>query len=244
MRMPPNDPSRERPLDHPFPARPHRIYFALTNHCNRACPWCSTCSSPRGSTWLSVKQFADRLPRTGLFQVQLEGGEPTIHPQFWEFVHIAREHPGCMHLVLCTNGVVLPRSGSKLREWLLRMGAPLTIKLSFNHHLLDHDGGLLDLAALLHDLCSELGGERQVVINVRLRRGVEEDDRHVRDAIERAGLLPVANIFFLQRYGFASDEAGWEPPAPVWHDFTLVNPDGQTFGPDLIARSEAMREMT
>jgi MoaA/NifB/PqqE/SkfB family radical SAM enzyme len=241
VRLPPNDPSRETPLDHPTPARPHRVYFALTNHCNRACPWCSTCSSPKGSTWLTAAQFAAAMPREGLFQVQLEGGEPTIHPQFWDFVRAAREQPRCEHLVLCTNGVVLPRSKPRLREWILRLGCPLTIKLSLNHHLLDHDGGLLHLAVSLRDLCHELDGERQFVVNVRLRRGVDDDDRVVRERIERAGLLPVSNIFFLQRYGFASDESDWEEPAPVWNDFTLVNPDGQKFATNLIARSEAMR---
>jgi hypothetical protein len=121
------------------------------------------------------------------------------------------------------------------------MGSPLTVKLSVNHHLLDHDPGLLDVAVALRDLCVDDEGRRQIVINVRLRRGIEDDDRRVLDAVERAGLLPVANVFFLQRYGFASDQTDWEPPSPVWHDFTLVNPDGRTFGPDLIARSEAMR---
>src|SRR5512135_1787640 len=115
-----------KPLDHPTPDRPHRVYFALTNCCNRECPWCSTCSSPRGRTWLSVANFIARLPAAGLFQVQLEGGEPTIHPQFFELVRIAREHPRCTHLVICTNGVVLPREAGELRAWLLRLGAPLT----------------------------------------------------------------------------------------------------------------------
>jgi hypothetical protein len=72
----------------------------------------------------------------------LEGGvwaEPTLHPQVWDFVRIAREHPRCVHLVLCTNGVVLPRTREKLRAWIERLGTPLTLKLSLNHHLLDHD---------------------------------------------------------------------------------------------------------
>jgi MoaA/NifB/PqqE/SkfB family radical SAM enzyme len=229
------------PLDHPTPDRPHRLYFALTNHCNRACPWCSTCSSPAGNTWLRVEDFTARLPAEGTFQVQLEGGEPTLHPQFFELVRIARAHPRCSHLVVCTNGVVLPRRAEKLRAWLARLGEPVTIKLSVNHHLLDNDPGLLALAVLVRDLLAELGGERLLVVNVRLRRGIEDDDRAVRDAIEHAGLLAHANLFFLQRYGFASDEESWDPPAPVTDNFTLVNPDGAGFGPDLIARSEAMR---
>lgn len=229
-----------RPLDHPFPERPHRIYLALTNHCNRACPWCSTCSSPRGSTWLSPEQAAASLPADRDFQLQLEGGEPTIHPRFWDFVKLARAHPRCTHLVLCTNGVVLPRDRAGLGEYVSRLGAPLTVKLSINHHLLDHDAGLLPLAALLRDVLRD----GLLVLNVRLRRGVEDDDRRVRDAVERAGLLPHANVFFLQRYGFASEEKDWDPPAPVAFNFSLVNPDGAVFGPDLIARSEGMRGLS
>ena len=120
MLMPPNDPSRAKPLDHPSLERPHRVYAALTNKCNRACPWCSTCSSPKGSTYLGVEEFITGFPKEGLFQVQLEGGEPTVHPQFWEFVQKAREHPRCTHLVLCTNGVLLPRSTEDLRRFMLR----------------------------------------------------------------------------------------------------------------------------
>jgi MoaA/NifB/PqqE/SkfB family radical SAM enzyme len=243
MRMPPNDPGRERPLDYPTPDRPHRVYVALTNHCNRSCPWCSTCSSPRGSTWLRVADFRSSLPREGFFQVQLEGGEPTIHPRFWEFVRVARGHPRCTHLVVCTNGVVLPRSGPRLRAWTERLGTPLTLKLSVNHHLMDADPGLLDLAVALRDLFREPGGQRLLVLNVRLRRGYHDDDRHVYQAVEQAGLLPNANVFFLQRYGFASEEAGWDPPAPVSDRFTLVNPDGTVHGPDLIARSQGMRTL-
>jgi MoaA/NifB/PqqE/SkfB family radical SAM enzyme len=230
------------PLDHPTPDRPHRVYFALTNHCNRACPWCSTCSSPAGGTWLSLADYAARFPAAGPFQVQLEGGEPTLHPQFWDFVRLAREHPRCTNLVLCTNGVVLPRRRDRLRAWLERLGTPLTVKLSVNHHLLDQDPGLIDLAVAVRDLFAE-GGGRLLVLNVRLRRGYEDDDRRVRQAVEAAGLLEHANVFFLQRYGFAADEAGWDPPAPVWDRFTLVNPDGTAYGPDLIARSEGMRQL-
>jgi MoaA/NifB/PqqE/SkfB family radical SAM enzyme len=229
------------PLDHPTPGRPHRVYFALTNHCNRSCPWCSTCSSPRAGTWLTPADYAARFPATGPFQVQLEGGEPTLHPDFWEFVRLAREHPRCTHLVLCTNGVVLPRRPDRLRAWIEPLGAPLTIKLSINHHLLEHDPGLLALAVLTPDLFAELGGSRLLVLNVRLRRGYEDDDRRVREAVEAAGLLPHANVFFLQRYGFAAGEAGWDLPTPVWDGFTLVNPDGSAYGPDLLARSAGMR---
>jgi MoaA/NifB/PqqE/SkfB family radical SAM enzyme len=183
----------------------------------------------------------ERLPEKGLFQLQLEGGEPTIHPEFWDFVRIAREHPRCTHLVVCTNGVVLPRRREKLLAWLTALGAPLTIKISVNHHLIERDPGHVELVTVLRDLMQELGGERLLVVNVRLRRGTDNDDQWVREAVERAGLQPHSNVFFLQRYGFAADELGWDPPSPVWSNFTLVNPDGKLYGPDLVRRSEGMR---
>jgi hypothetical protein len=230
-----------KPLDHPTADRPHRLYFALTNHCNRACPWCSTCSSPAGSTYLAVDTFQARLPRDGAFQVQLEGGEPTVHPAFWDFVRIARAEPRCQRVVVCTNGVALPREPATLLAWLARLGAPTTIKLSLNHHLLARDKGLIPLALSMRKALESQGGDRLLVLNVRLRRGVEDDDRPVRKAVLDAGLAANANFFFLQRYGFAADKAAWDPPAPVSFNFTLVNPDGKVHGPDLLARTEGMR---
>jgi uncharacterized radical SAM superfamily Fe-S cluster-containing enzyme len=127
------------PLDHPTPARPHRVYAALTNHCNRACPWCSTCSSPAGGTFLSLDDFERALPEQGPFEVQLEGGEPTVHPRFWDFVVRARAIERCTRLVLCTNGV--RRAASPPSRLRALAGAPRRAAdgeaLASTTHLLD-----------------------------------------------------------------------------------------------------------
>ncbi len=229
------------PLDHPTPDRDHRVYIALTNSCNRSCPWCSTCSSPAGDAWIAEETFLASLPKDREYQLQLEGGEPTIHPGFWSYVALAREDARCTHLVICTNGVVIPRDLRRMQAWIERLGEPLTLKVSINHHLIEHDPGHIEMTKMLRDLFEELGGCRLLVLNVRLRPG---RDSWVREAVEDAGLMHCANIFQLQRYGFASGESTWNPPAPVWNAFTLVNPDGRTFGQDLIARSEGMRELS
>ena len=236
------------PHDHPTAERPHRVYAALTNHCNRACPWCSTCSSPSGQTFLDRAALRRAIP-TGPYELQLEGGEPTVHPEFWQFVDDARADPALTHLVLCTNGVMLPRQAKRLHAWLGRLGAPLTVKLSVNHHLLDEDPGLLALAATCRDALTSLGGDRRLILNVRLRRGHHdhgEDDHQVAAAVEAAGLSPLANVFYLQRYGFASDETTWDEPFLAGTRFSMVNPDGAVFAPaprGLVARSEAMRRL-
>ena len=234
----------DHPLDHPFPQRTHRVYAALTNHCNRACPWCSTYSSPAGNTWITWDQLQASLPAKGQYDVQLEGGEPTLHPEFQKFVARLRGDVRCGQLILCTNGVVMPRRAEKLRAWLADLGAPLLVKLSINQYLMSHDAGLLALAAEVQAALASLGGEREVIYNVRLRRGYDDDDRAVLQAVRQAGLQSRANIFYLQRYGLASNEQAWEAPFLAGENFRLVNPDGRVFGVDLIARSQAMGVLT
>lgn len=235
--------NRQLPLDHPFPQRHHRVYAALTNHCNRSCPWCSTCSSPAGNTFLKLEDFLAACPGDGSFEMQLEGGEPTLHPQFWEFVRLTLENAAVSRLVLCTNGTTLPRNEPELIVWLKRLGTRFTLKLSINHYLLERDSGLIELALLLKSAFSGLPPECLLVLNVRLRKGYADDDRAIREAVESAGLVDHSNIFYLQRYGFASEETEWEEPFLVGYNFTMVNPDGRIFGPDLIGRSEAMRAL-
>ena len=72
----------------------------------------------------------------------------------------------------------------------------------------------------------------------RLRKGVKDDDAWVRDAVAEAGLIDIANVFFLQRYGFAAKRTEWDEPFLVGANFAMLNPDGQLFGPDLIAASD------
>lgn len=183
-----------------------------------------------------MQQAQAALPATGEFELQLEGGEPTLHPKFDDFVALARDSR-CRKLVICTNGVALPRRPERLRCWLAALPAPWLIKLSINHYLLEHDAGLWALAQLLDRECAP----EQLVLNVRLRRGDDDDDAGVTHALRHHGLQHRANVFFLQRYGFAEQRMDWDEPLLVGHDFRLVNPDGQVFGPDLLARSAAMR---
>ena len=159
-----------------------------------------------------------------------------------------RDHPRataerCQRVIVCTNGVRLPRSATRLRQWLLRLGEPATLKLSINHYLLEHDSGLIDLALLLREYQQQAADQFMLVLNVRLRKGQADDDASVEQQVASAGLLPYANVFYLQRYGFASEESGWEEPFVVGTDFRMLNPDGSLFGPDLLARSEGMRRL-
>jgi len=183
------------------------------------------------------------LPPRGRFQVQLEGGEPTCHPRFFELVREVRSFDGCERLVLSTHASGLPRCREALRSWVARLGEPVTIKASCNHHLLASDSAHLQRLVELRDAIADLGGDRAFVVNARFRPNASHEEASIRRALDRAGLLPSTNLFPLQRYGFASHREDWPLPCPASMRFTLVNPDGQTFGADLFARSLAMARL-
>src|SRR5688500_17811521 len=133
------------PHDHPLERAHERLYVAITSACNRACPWCSVGSSPQKTTSMEPHELAAHFPPAGGFELQLEGGEPTVHPRFLDFVRIARAEPRMRRLVICTNGVAFPRAPDALCRYLDALGLPTLIKLSINHHLLEHDRGLVAL---------------------------------------------------------------------------------------------------
>jgi len=233
--------TRAKPLDFPEKTRPFRIYAALTNACNRECPWCSAYASRKGKTFLASQDLVKHFPESGSFELQYEGGEPLLHPEFWEFISLARSHPKCARIVVVTNGSLIPRTDRELRDWLGRFGLNFTLKLSLNHYLLDRDPGLMELAVLLHRQIPVFTGSGQVlVLNVRLRKNNDADHRDILGAVRSRNLLSCANVFHLQRYGLASEKSDWDEPYVVEDRFTLINPDGRSFGTDIIARAEAM----
>jgi len=81
----------------------------VTDRCNLTCPTCYAMSSPhygRHRTLEEIEQMLDIIvANEGQPDViQLSGGEPTIHPQFFEILDIAKRKP-IRHLMINTNGV-------------------------------------------------------------------------------------------------------------------------------------------
>ena len=82
----------------------------IVNSCNLACPTCYA-DSPAGA--LDAVPLADVqrriqgvIDRKGRIEIlQLSGGEPTLHPQFFELLAWLHAHPGIDYVLLNTNGV-------------------------------------------------------------------------------------------------------------------------------------------
>lgn len=81
----------------------------VTDRCNLTCPTCYAGSSPtygRHRSLDEIKKMMDAVVRNEKEPdvVQISGGEPTIHPQFFEILDYAKTLP-IKHLMLNTNGI-------------------------------------------------------------------------------------------------------------------------------------------
>ncbi len=82
------------------------INYMLTTYCNRMCPDCC-CNIPNKKDrihfdWSYVVNSAEYFK--GINRINISGGEPTIHPNFIEFIPKLKELFQCINFTIETNG--------------------------------------------------------------------------------------------------------------------------------------------
>jgi hypothetical protein len=96
----------------------------IVDSCNLACPTCYA-NSPVGTgakvAAHSLEAIKERicgvLDRKGGIEIlQLSGGEPTLHPQFFELIDWIKSEPRIQYLLINTNGVLLAKDESFAAE--------------------------------------------------------------------------------------------------------------------------------
>lgn len=90
----------------------------IVNSCNLACPTCFA-DSPVGASGSKLDavplenlkaRIEGVIARKGKIEIlQLSGGEPTLHPEFFELLAWAQEHERIDYLVVNTNGVKIAK---------------------------------------------------------------------------------------------------------------------------------------
>jgi uncharacterized radical SAM superfamily Fe-S cluster-containing enzyme len=81
----------------------------ICDACNLSCPVCYAESGTHRTTYRSLEQIEAMLDAVVSNEiepdvVQISGGEPTIHPQFFEVLDAAKKRP-IKHLMVNTNGI-------------------------------------------------------------------------------------------------------------------------------------------
>ena len=81
----------------------------ITDYCNLKCPICYSESGPSRQQFRSLRQIEFMLDAVVRNEgepdvVQISGGEPTLHPDFFAVLDLAKARP-IRHLMVNTNGV-------------------------------------------------------------------------------------------------------------------------------------------
>ncbi|KAF0183300.1 MAG: radical sam domain-containing protein [Hyphomonadaceae bacterium] len=97
----------------------------LTDRCNLTCPTCYAASSPSAGTHRTLQEIERMFDIVVASEgtpdvVQLSGGEPTLHPDFFKIMDMAKARP-IRHLMINTNGYRIahePNFVAKLKEYM------------------------------------------------------------------------------------------------------------------------------
>jgi uncharacterized radical SAM superfamily Fe-S cluster-containing enzyme len=92
----------------------------VTDSCNLRCPVCYAGSGPERLEHRSlarIEKMLDAVVRNEGHPdvVQISGGEPTLHPEFFEIIELAKARP-IRHLMVNTNGVRIAREEDFVRR--------------------------------------------------------------------------------------------------------------------------------
>jgi uncharacterized radical SAM superfamily Fe-S cluster-containing enzyme len=152
----------------------------ITDACNLRCPTCFASSGPERTTHRSMEEIGRMLDRIVANEgtadvVQVSGGEPTLHPRFFDVLDECRKRP-IRHLMVNTNGIRVAREPD-FAERLAAYQPGFELYLQFdaiddsaNRHLRGADLAAVRRAAL--DRLDALGLSTTLVAT--LKRGVNE----------------------------------------------------------------------
>jgi uncharacterized radical SAM superfamily Fe-S cluster-containing enzyme len=97
----------------------------ITDHCNLECPICYASSGPSRPSYRTMEQIETMLDLIVRNEgrpdvVQVSGGEPTLHPDFFAILDMAKKRP-IQHLMVNTNGIRIAREegfAERLAEYM------------------------------------------------------------------------------------------------------------------------------
>lgn len=154
----------------------------ITDHCNLRCPVCYAESGPLRPGFRDLETIERMLDAVVANEgepdvVQISGGEPTIHPQFFEVLDLARARP-IKHLMVNTNGVRIAHDEEFARR-LATYAPGFEIYLQFDSFeraaLQDLRGAdLRDVRRRALDRLDELGLSTTLVVT--LKKGLNDGE--------------------------------------------------------------------
>jgi uncharacterized radical SAM superfamily Fe-S cluster-containing enzyme len=184
------------------------ILIEITERCNLSCPTCFAGSSPQHSEMMSLEEFTRQVDqlvaggKSGSDMIQLSGGEPTVHPRFFDMVDLLFER-GFHQICINSNGIKLaqPAFTERLANCMSRRaGDQVFVYLQFDgfedntHAALRGRKDLLNIKRRALDNCQVMGINIHPVMT--LTRGI--NDHEVGDFVQLAVENPALKNVVIQ----------------------------------------------
>jgi uncharacterized radical SAM superfamily Fe-S cluster-containing enzyme len=187
----------------------------ITDRCNLTCPTCYAMSSPhygRHRTLEEVEKMLDAIVANEGEPdvVQISGGEPTIHPDFFQILDIAKKKP-IKHLMVNTNGIRIAKD-FEFAERLASYQPDFEIYLqfdSFKPEALQHLRGkdLTDVRKKALEHLNKLNLSTTLVVTIQ--KGINDDE--IGKIIEFALQQPCVRGVTLQPTQIAGRTENFDP---------------------------------
>jgi MoaA/NifB/PqqE/SkfB family radical SAM enzyme len=192
-------------------------------------------SEPNKTTFLQFEKFKEIIDGSDeFFELQLEGGEPFLHDDFYLFLEYARYSGRCKKITISTNGIILTKHLQRLTDFCDSSNIFMVIKRSINYYLYILDNDIFKKCRDLY-LATEFIPNFKVEFNVRIRK----DDDWLVDKLTEYKIIEQSIVYELQNYGRMDDNTYVKPfIVQNIEEFNLYASDGTCFGIDLISRSE------
>ena len=212
----------------------NKYYINITNKCDYACPFCCMYSSPKNDGFMSFNTLYDIIEKIDTpTVVQLEGGEPLLHPNIILFLEYLASKELVSEIVIDTNAVRLNNLIDSIVAVSERNRKLITIKPSYNTYLKSQNPRL---SHNLNNIISACEFLEYIRFNINVRAYNEDE---LKQLCEEVKTLPHDGYLF-NRYGRATNREDLVEPyiTKVFDNWTLFAHDGTQFGNDLKARSE------
>jgi len=187
----------------------------IADHCNLTCPICYSSSGPGRKEFRSLAQIETMLDAVVRNErepdvIQISGGEPTLHPDFFRVLDMARERP-IKHLMVNTNGIRIakdPVFAARLANYMPGFEVYLQFDSLEQRPLMELRGA--DLRSIRRDAISrlnELGISTTLVVTVK--KGL--NDGELGSIIDYAIKQPCVRGVVLQPVQAAGRLQGFDP---------------------------------
>lgn len=217
----------------------NKLYINITNHCDVRCPFCCMNSDGKKQSFMrfdAVYKILKEINAPSI--VQLEGGEPTTHPQFYLFLDYISTLGNVQEIVIDTNALTLDKHIDKIVDIAVRNKKPITVKPSYNTYLRTafSRGNFADYITNIISAC-EFIPYVKFAVNVRGYSGKELEA--LKNGLSKK-IQDVSNFHLFNSYGRAENDKTLPDLQinDVYDNWSCYASDGECFGRDLKERAK------